>query len=176
MGLIFVAGMPGAGKTTVGTLLAEKLGWTFVDLDSEIERRANLTIPEIFARKGETLFRRYETDALNDLLSQSGVVIALGGGTLENTDNLDHIKANGTLIYLRADLDLLVERNRKATHRPLLAGVHKESELRERLEQLLLRREPGYLSASIVEDETVDHTPEQTATHVLSLLRRNEGV
>src|SRR5512143_3726369 len=103
--------MPGVGKTTVGALLAGELKWRFVDLDEDIERRAGKTIPEIFAAEGETAFRDLESLALGEACDLAETVVALGAGALESDGNFDLVVSSGMLVYLRTDLDTLVERN-----------------------------------------------------------------
>ncbi len=176
MGLIFLSGMPGVGKSTVGAELARQLGWTFLDLDTEIERRAGKSIPTIFADHGEPFFRELETAMLSELLHESGAVIALGAGALERADNVENVSQNGVLVYLSADLDLLVERNQGADGRPLLAGIKGETELRNRLAELLARREAAYEQASVIINVTREQSPEEIASLILAKLRRSERV
>jgi shikimate kinase len=113
MALIFLCGMPGAGKSTVGKLLAEMRGSPFLDLDLEIERFAGKSIPAIFQSEGEAHFRRLESLCLQDALSLSEGVIALGGGALESERNLELLKENGALVYLQSGC-----RVTRATHCP----------------------------------------------------------
>lgn len=176
MGLIFVTGMPGVGKSTVGVELARQLGWTFLDLDAEIERRAGKSIPGIFAKHGEPFFRELEAAALSETLHESGAVIALGAGALERADNLEIVGQNGVLVYLSADLDLLVERNQSAGGRPLLAGVQGEEDLRKRLAEFLARREAAYETASVIIQVTREQSPEEISSLILAKLRRSERV
>lgn len=104
---LLLIGMPGCGKSTVGALLAEKLGRRFVDLDAVISERVGCPIPEIFAREGEDGFRQREHEALCDTAKQSGLVIAGGGGLVTRRENLDPMRANSRVIWLRRDLDKL---------------------------------------------------------------------
>lgn len=104
---IILVGMPGCGKSTVGKLLAEKLGRDFVDADSEITASAGITIPEIFARSGEEGFRQIETQVLSELGKKSGLVIATGGGCVTQPRNYPLIHQNGTILWLTRDLDQL---------------------------------------------------------------------
>ncbi len=104
---IVLIGMPGCGKTTVGRLLAQKLGKTFADGDETIVRLAGKSIPEIFAQDGEALFRQWETDALRQLGKQSGQIIATGGGCVTQKQNYPLLHQNGTIIWLKRDLDQL---------------------------------------------------------------------
>ncbi len=122
-GAIFLAGFMGSGKSTVGRALADRLGWEFIDLDDEIERRAGQTIPEIFAQHGEDGFREREHAALREQadLSRAGSprVLALGGGTYANARNQDLLRSAGATLWLDADASTLWERVRHEAHRPL---------------------------------------------------------
>ena len=104
---IVLIGMPGCGKSTVGRLLAEKTGKTFVDADLEIEKMAKKTIPRIFADDGEGVFREWETKVLSELGKQSGLVIATGGGCVTRAENRYLLRQNGTVFWLQRDLDHL---------------------------------------------------------------------
>lgn len=125
---IVLTGFMGSGKTTVGALLAEELGWKFFDLDHEIERREGRSVPQIFAESGERRFRQAEAAALVSLLGQRRVVIALGGGAPEELGNrlLLEQTPRTAVVYLAAPFEVLVERCRKqpgATERPILADL-----------------------------------------------------
>jgi shikimate kinase len=126
---IVLTGFMGSGKSTVGALLAEQLGWKFIDLDSEIERRCGMTIPAIFAELGEEHFRRQEASALASALGRAKTVIALGGGAPETLGNrllLEQTPATA-VVFLHAPFDVLHERCTQqaaqpgATARPVLA-------------------------------------------------------
>lgn len=104
---IILIGMPGCGKTTVGRLLAQKIGKRFVDTDAEIEKMAKKNIPAIFAEDGEDTFRAYETKALEELGKQSGLVIATGGGCVTKEENYPLLHQNGTIIWLQRELHKL---------------------------------------------------------------------
>ena len=104
---LILIGMPGSGKTTIGQLVANRLGRPFVDLDAAIEKTANRSIPEIFAEEGETGFRRRETEALAHFAKQSGLVIAPGGGVVTQPENGSHLRQNGVIIWLQRPLSAL---------------------------------------------------------------------
>ncbi|MEZ5401812.1 MAG: shikimate kinase [Bryobacteraceae bacterium] len=120
---IYLVGFMGCGKTTVGGLLAEDLGWDFVDLDAEIERGAGQTIPEIFEAGGECEFRRLEHEALRARVRavQTGhaTVLSLGGGAFAQENNLALVTDNGISVWLDAPFELIRERITGETHRPL---------------------------------------------------------
>ncbi len=104
---IVLIGMPGSGKTSVGRLVAAALGREFLDLDAEIERRAGMPIPEIFAKKGEAAFRKMESALAQELGSRAGIVLATGGGVVKDPDNYERLAQNGRIFCLRRELDKL---------------------------------------------------------------------
>lgn len=152
---IVLVGLMGAGKTTVGRRLAEKLGLTFVDADHEIEIAAGQTIPEIFARHGEAYFRDGERKVIARLLENGAQVLATGGGAYMNGDTRSAIRAHGISIWLRADFDLLMRRVRRRSNRPLLQNDDPEAVMRK----LIAERYPVYAEADItVDSRDVAHT------------------
>jgi shikimate dehydrogenase len=124
---IVLIGMPGCGKSSVGRLLAEKLGREFVDIDKEIEKRQNCTVPEIFARGGEDEFRRIETEVTEDVCKRSGLVIATGGGVVTRPVNHFSLKCNGFTVYVKRDIESLA-----TDGRPLSAAKGREKLFSER--------------------------------------------
>ncbi len=120
---IYVVGFMGAGKSTVGRLLAERLGWSFSDIDTEIERAEKTTIMEIFAAQGEENFRRLETEMIRQHVRcvECGkpAVLALGGGAFTIEQNRDLLKQNGVTIWLDCPLETAARRVAAASHRPL---------------------------------------------------------
>jgi shikimate kinase len=155
--LIFLAGFMGSGKSTVGPILANTLGYQFLDIDKFIEDAAQKSIPEIFRIDGEAAFRNLERTALCGLSSRSESVVALGGGTIANEENLQFIKKTGILVYLKISPEqamLRVQHHR--TDRPMLkdeAGNPLTAEkLKQRIIQLLEQREKFYLRSDIVVD------------------------
>jgi len=119
-GNLFLVGLPGAGKSTLGRQLARRLGKTFVDADSELERKLGVTIPTIFEIEGEAVFRDREEALLRELVALSNVVLATGGGVVIRAANREQLAANGTVVYLHAQPAALRERTRRSRHRPLL--------------------------------------------------------
>jgi shikimate kinase len=152
---IVLVGLMGAGKTTVGRRLAEKLSLTFVDADHEIELAAGQTIPEIFAQHGEVYFRDGERKVIARLLENGAQVLATGGGAYMNAETRATIKRNAISIWLRADFDLLMRRVRRRSNRPLLQNDDPEAVMRK----LIAERYPVYAEADItVDSRDVAHT------------------
>jgi shikimate kinase len=156
---VFLIGMPGVGKSTVGRALAHALGTTFVDADEEIVRRNGVSIATIFEIEGEAGFRVREAQAIDELTQRSGVVLATGGGAVLAEANRLHLRERGLVIYLHASLDVLERRTKpgnsrggSAVVRPLLSGVDR----RAALAALLDARTPLYnATAHLVADATV---------------------
>ena len=119
-GNLFLVGLPGAGKTTLGRQLARRLGKAFVDADVELEQRLGVSIPTIFEIEGEASFRDREQAVLADLAARTGIVLATGGGVVLRPANREQLKANGTVVYIHAEPPMLWERTRRSRHRPLL--------------------------------------------------------
>jgi shikimate kinase len=156
---IVLVGIMGSGKTTVGRRLAARLRCPFVDADAEIEAAASMPISEIFARFGEPHFRDGERRVIARLMESGPRVIATGGGAFVDPETRALILAQGTAIWLDADIDTLVTRVAKRSHRPLLLGKDPRAVLTE----LMAVRRPAYaeapiriVSASGPHDQTVD--------------------
>ena len=152
---IVLVGLMGAGKTTVGRRLAEKLGLVFVDADHEIELAAGQTIPEIFAQHGEAYFRDGERKVIARLLENGAQVMATGGGAYMNADTRLTIRNHGIAIWLRADFDLLMRRVRRRSNRPLLQNADPEAVMRKLIDE----RYPVYAEADLtVDSRDIAHT------------------
>ena len=144
---IIIVGYMGAGKTTVGKALARELGLQFYDLDWYIESRQHKTVPQIFAERGEDGFRRIEHNMLHEVAEFEDVVISCGGGTPCFFDNIDYMNAQGDVVYLKADPEVLYRHLLMGkTERPLLKGKSPE-ELVAFITEQLARREPFYTKA-----------------------------
>jgi shikimate kinase len=166
-GTVWLVGMMGAGKSTVGRVLAARLGRAFVDTDEEIERRAGRAIAEIFAREGEAGFRTREL-AVVEACRGRGAVVALGGGAVTQPAVRERLRGCGTVVYLRARPETLLARVGDASERPLLAGLAAEARL-ARLRELLAQREPAYAGAALAVDvdaAAVDEVVERIAAEL----------
>jgi len=137
---IFLIGLMGAGKSTIGKQLARELGKDFRDSDSEIEKRTGVSIDVIFDIEGEQGFRRRETGMLRELVEKRDIVLATGGGAVLASENQQLLRDNGLVIYLRATAEHLAGRVRMDRRRPLLQSGDKLAKIRE----LLTQREPIY--------------------------------
>lgn len=144
---IVLVGMMGVGKSSVGKRLATALDWHFVDADDEIEKSARMTIPEIFASHGEAHFRDGERRVIARLLKESGgrTVIATGGGAFCNAETRTLILEKAIAVWLDSDVDTLVERTARKSHRPLL----QQGDPREILTRLREERRPAYAQAPV---------------------------
>lgn len=146
---VFLVGLMGAGKTSVGRLLAQRLGMQFRDCDQEIEQATGVRIPVIFEIEGEAGFRARESRMLAELVKQRGIVLATGGGAVLSAANRRLLVENGIVVYLRASAEDLARRTRYDRNRPLL----RTADPRATLEQLCAERDPLYRSvADIVVD------------------------
>jgi len=148
---VFLVGPMGAGKTTIGQLLAKHLGYNFLDSDREIEEHTGATIPLIFELEGEEGFRRREIHAIDELTQNLDIVLATGGGAVLRPENRSALSTRGIVVYLHASIEQLYQRTAKDRHRPLL----QTSDPRARLRQIMQEREPLYREvARIIVDTT----------------------
>lgn len=156
----------GAGKTAVGTQLARQLGVPFLDSDDEIVRAANMEIAEIFERDGEPFFRRKESQVIARLLSGPPGVLSVGGGAYLSAENRAMIAVDGIAVWLRADLELLWQRVRHKTTRPLLHTANP----RQTLAALLKAREPSYALAEVHVEARPEYSIDEMAAKVAQAL------
>lgn len=163
---VALIGMMGAGKTAVGNALARLLGVPFVDSDEELVRAAQMSVAEIFARDGEAFFRARETEVLARLLSGPPCVLSTGGGAFLAERNRALIAGKGAAVWLKADLELLWQRVRHKTTRPLLHT----SDPKRTLSDLVEVRTPLYALAAIVVEAEPDLTVDDMAAKVLNAL------
>lgn len=151
---VYLTGFMASGKSTVGPLLADTLGYRFIDLDWLVEAREGRAVSDLFATRGEAAFRAAEAAALAETTRGAGLVVATGGGTLVAPSNLHTARAAGPIVWLRAAPDVVLHRVGDAAARPLLSGSGgrplQGDALRERIESLMAAREPFYAQADLV--------------------------
>lgn len=165
---LILCGMMGAGKTTVGEKLARLSGWRLVDTDSVITQRHG-DIPSIFKRFGEAEFRKLEREVVNELALQDGLIISTGGGLVLQKENVEALKRNGKILFLRASVETLFKRLKADASRPLLQS--ETQSLLERLTSLLRQRAPIYEG---VADWVVDvdkKTPDEIADKIMHMTK-----
>lgn len=162
---IVLAGYPGAGKTTLGAILAQRFSRSFADGDALIARAAGMSVEEIFAREGESGFRQWERRIYLHLPLSDGLILAVGGGSLLDTEVRQRLEADATVICLTVRLSEAMERLQQGPVRPLLAG----GEMEERFRQLWSERKPHYDSFSLRLD-TSGITPEEALEGIIILL------
>jgi shikimate kinase len=144
MATIVLVGMPGSGKSTVGRQLSRRLGWPFVDSDTEIERQLGCSIRSYFEQHGEASFRDLEQQVMAELLKRDSHVVATGGGAVLRESNRQAMQSSGQVVYLRSTPEELIRRLRHDTHRPLLQVRDPMRKLRE----LFRERDPLYRDAA----------------------------
>jgi shikimate kinase len=162
---IYLTGFMGCGKTTVGRLLAQRLGVLFIDLDLEIERRVGMTVREIFERQGEAAFRQMEAETLGWTLALPAAVVALGGGTMAFEANAGVIGAQGLSVWINPAFATIASRigGRGKADRPLFKDESQALALyRERL--------PAYRRADLTVDVAPDEGPEEIAARIALLI------
>jgi len=170
MSTIVLVGVPGAGKTTVGKLLAKNLGIDFFDSDQVIESRAGKSVSDIFTQDGEPAFRKLEHDVIVELLDSNNVVLALGGGSLGNDETRAKVK-DATTVWLVAGLAQAVDRVGMNRNRPLLLG-----NVRGQLADLMAAREPFYKEVAAIAVDTSKLIPSEVVTEIVSELGKIEAI
>ena len=164
---IYLVGMMGSGKTTVGRILAKKLKYRFFDTDELIVRVANQSIAEIFAQEGEEAFRELETKVLGELSAYQNSVVATGGGIVARSMNWGYLHY-GVVVWLDVPVDQLYDRLRSDTARPLL----QEGDIKSKLQSLLKERERFYTQADVRVYAGVGEKPEAVATRAIEEIQK----
>lgn len=154
---IVLVGFMGTGKTTVGSALAERLGWCFVDTDAAIEDREGCSIAEIFERKGEGYFRETESAVIQEVLAAGQQVVSTGGGAVLLQENCEAMLSGGFVVALKTPPGVLIERMRHDSNRPLLSG-----DKEERVHRLLEERKNAYDFAQLTIDTSICDIHEAT--------------
>ncbi len=158
---LYLIGFRGAGKSTIGPVLADRLGLEFVDLDALIEERTGGEIPDLFAEGGEPVFRRLEEEAFTSLAGRTGLVVALGGGAVLSSAVRRVIACAESAVWLRAEPEVIYSRIR-GSNRPSLTGSDPAAEA----EEIMRQREPLYNSCAKLQVDTGETTIEETV-HVI---------
>jgi len=156
----------GTGKTTIGRKLAKRLGYHFIDMDTQIEFEQGCNISDLFEYGGEECFRRLETELLKRLASVRNTVISTGGGIVTTEGNIDLMKKMGKVIYLKSSVEDIIERTREDRRRPLLK-VETDPEIKIR--SLMEERDPLYTQANVV-IETESSSPYRITSEIISNL------
>ncbi len=167
---LFLVGMMGAGKTTIGRSLARILNREFVDLDHELEARCGVRVSLIFDIEGEEGFRKRETTLLEECSRRRGIVLATGGGAILAPENRTYLKERGVVVYLRASADELFRRVARDRNRPLLQTADPKSRIRSLLEE----REPLYEEVASLTFETGSMPVAQVVRSLIPLLHQHE--
>ncbi|MFN6541065.1 MAG: shikimate kinase [Nostoc sp. EkiNYC01] len=162
---LYLIGMMGVGKTTVGRLLAKQLGYGFVDTDDVIAQAAGKSINQIFAEEGEAAFRKLESDVLSQVCTFTKLTIATGGGIILRRENWGYLQ-HGLIVWLDAPVELIYSRLAEDTTRPLLQDADPQGKLRSLLEQRRSLYAQADIRIAIVQGET----PEQIATRVIEAI------
>ena len=171
VGNVYLVGMMGAGKTTLGKALAHKTAREFVDTDRLLVERTGVPVATIFEFEGEDGFRRRESAVIAELAGRSGCIVATGGGAILAEENRRAMRASGTVVYLRARLESLWERTRHDTSRPLLATPDPKGTLASLLE----KRDPLYREAAHVVVDTGSQSASTLVARVMTALREHEA-
>ena len=170
MSAIVLVGVPGAGKTTVGRLLAKELGLEFFDSDQVIEARAGKSVADIFTQDGEPAFRQIEHDVVIELLDSPNAVVALGGGSLGNDETRAKVKSSNA-VWLIAGLAQAVDRVGMNRNRPLLLG-----NVRGQLADLMAAREPLYKEVAAIGVDTSKLIPNEVVFEIVSELKKIDAI
>lgn len=165
---IILCGFMATGKSSVGKILAKMMGYKFLDMDAAIEKEEGVSIPQIFASRGEPAFRALEARMVERLADAQGLIIATGGGTIVNQKNLEKLKSCGVVVTLTADIPTILQRAGSGEDRPLLQTEDRV----ERIKSLLQQRASAYAQADIVLDTsllTIEEAAQQLIGHLRNL-------
>jgi len=164
---VVLIGYRGTGKSTVGKIVAARLGRTLVSTDAEIVKRAGQSIPEIVAQHGWDYFRDLESQVCRDLAEGDGLVIDTGGGAILRSENVERLKRNGTLFWLRASVETITKRIGRDTQRPSLTGT---KSFLDEVQEVLRERTPKYEAAADHVIATDGRSVVQIADEILARL------
>lgn len=172
---IFLVGPMGAGKSTIGRQLAQRLNLEFFDSDQEIESRTGANISWVFDVEGETGFRDREERVINELTKKKGIVLATGGGSVKSCINRQYLTARGLVIYLKTTVDKQLIRTKRDKRRPLLQlSVVSKKDLRELLESLAEERNPLYEEIADITVSTDEYNARLVVNKILLLCKADK--
>ncbi len=172
---LVLIGFMGTGKSFLGNRLAAKLGCAFVDLDQKIEADCGMSIPDVFRLHGEEHFRRLERQAVAEVAERRGIVIATGGGTVKDSDNVKRLREHGLIVCLMCSVDKILERTAVKGERPVLDSRHQsDGDRRAAIEKLLNERQQFYAQADYTLD-TTDWSPLKLVDSIIKFVRSREA-
>jgi shikimate kinase len=163
---IVLIGYRGTGKSVVGELVAERLQMKCIAMDARIVQKAGMSIPDIVENHGWTTFRDMESEVARELAERDNIIIDTGGGVIERPENVEALKANSRIVWLKASVSAIVSRIQGGTERPSLTGG---KSFTEEVAEVLEQRTPKYKSAAQYEIDTDQLTPEQVADRVIEI-------
>ncbi len=166
---IVLVGYRGTGKSAVGAIVAERLEMQCIAMDEKIVEKVGMSIPEFVEKHDWPAFRNVESEVARELSGVDNIVVDSGGGVIERPENIDLLRTNGIIIWLKASVDAIVSRIEGGTERPSLTGV---KSFTDEVEEILDRRIPKYAAAAQYEVDTDDLTPEQVADRVVGFWER----
>jgi shikimate kinase len=166
---IVLVGYRGTGKSAVGAIVAERLEMQCIAMDEKIVEKVGMSIPEFVEKHDWSAFRNAESEVARELSGVDNIVVDSGGGVIERPENIDALRANGIVIWLKASVDAIVSRIEGGTERPSLTGV---KSFTDEVEEILDRRIPKYAAAAQYEVDTDDLTPEQVTDRVVGFWER----
>jgi len=167
---IVLIGYRGTGKTVVGELLSNQLDMPCMGMDAQIVKKAGMSIPEIVEKVGWPGFRDIESEVVRELAGRDNIIIDTGGGVIERPENIEALKINSRIFWLRASVDAIVSRIQEGTQRPALTDG---KTFTEEVAEVLERRTPKYKSAAQFEIDTDPLTPEQVAERVIRIWQKD---
>lgn len=165
---VVLIGFMGTGKTSSGKMIANQLGFKFIDMDRAIEKKWGMTIPQMFEQHGEAFFREKEKEMCREVAGKKSVVISTGGGTVKDPDNVAILKQSGKIVCLMASVEAILERTTTIGQRPLLDAYE---DRRQGIVELLEQRKAMYAQADYTVD-TTDMSPLQVSRDVISFMKR----
>ena len=170
---IVLIGYRGTGKSAVGAILAEHLGMPCIGMDAEIVRKAGMTIPEIVEKHGWPKFRDMESEVARELAGRNHTIIDTGGGVIERPENIEMLKANACIFWLKASVETIVSRIQDGTERPSLTSG---KTFTEEVADVLTQRISKYKRAGQYEVDTENLSPEQVAARIIEIWKTKKAI